>query len=245
MREVSNIKNSGNAGPYSDSDQRGDAANWRQSKWLALAELGIVAAIFWADGRHLIPLSKTPVLLLLGWLSLWLRRISWRSIGLAPYRSWKITLGLGAVAGILMEGFELFVSQPFLTRVLGKQPDLETFRPLVGNLKLTLIYLALAWILAAFGEEMVYRGYLMNRVAGLLNGTRRAWIISLIAVHVAFGLAHIYQGATGVIDEGLMGLLLGVIYLRTGRNLSVPIVAHGVADCTDFILMFLGKYPGM
>jgi uncharacterized protein len=87
---------------------------------------------------------------------------------------------------------------------------------------------ALAWSVAAFGEEMVYRGYLMDRVADLLNRTRHAWIISLIAVQVGFGLAHAYQGVTGVIDEGLMGLLLRLIYLGTGRNLAVSIVAHGI-----------------
>ena len=92
---------------------------------------------------------------------------------------------------------------------------------------------------------MVYRGYLLNRVADLFNRTRSAWIISLIAVHLGFGLAHAYQGWTGIIDEGLMGLLLGIIYLRTGRNLSVPIIAHGIGDTVDFILIFRGKYPGM
>ncbi|MGA8431004.1 MAG: type II CAAX endopeptidase family protein [Candidatus Sulfotelmatobacter sp.] len=218
---------------------------WRESKSLAVTELVLVALFFAAGFRHLIPFSKTPFLLLLGWISLWVRKISWRQIGLTPYRNWKITLALGLAAGIAMEGFELFVSQPFLARLLGKQPDLEDFRPLVGNLKLTLIFLLLAWTLAAFAEEMVYRGYLMNRVADLFNRTRRPWLISLIAIHVVFGLAHVYQGTTGAIDEGLMGLLLGVIYLRTGRNLSVPIVAHGVADSIDFILIFLGKYPGM
>ena len=92
---------------------------------------------------------------------------------------------------------------------------------------------------------MVYRGYLMNRVAGLLGRSQRAWIISLIAVHVGFGLAHAYQGVTGVIDESLMGFLYGVIYLRTGRSLAVPIVAHGIQDSIDFVLIFLGKYPGI
>src|SRR2546425_359102 len=128
---------------------------------------------------------------------------------------------------------------------LVQQPDLEVFRALTGNLKLTLIFLALTWTLAAFGEEMVYRGYLMNRVADLLNRTRRAWIVSLFAVHIGFGLAHAYQGLTGIIDEGLMGLLLGLIYLRTGRNLAVPIIAHGIGDSIDFVLIFFGKYPGM
>ncbi len=85
----------------------------------------------------------------------------------------------------------------------------------------------------------------MNRVADLLNCKRNAWIVSLIAVHVVFGLAHSYQGLTGVIDEGLMGVLLAAIYLRTGRNLAVPIVAHGVQDSIDLILIFAGRYPGM
>jgi uncharacterized protein len=48
-----------------------------------------------------------------------------------------------------------------------------------------------------------------------------------------------------MIDEGLMGLLLGLIYLRTKRNLAVPIIAHGIQDTIDFVLIFLGKYPGM
>ena len=221
------------------------AANWRQSKWLAVGELVIVALVFWADFRHLVFFSKTPYLLLFGWISLWVRKLRWRDVGLSRFRNWKTTLGLGIAAGLLLEGFELFVSQPILVRLLGKQPDLEDFRPLIGNLKLTLIFLALTWTLAAFGEEMVYRGYLMNRVADLFNRTRRAWIISLIVIHVAFGLAHAYQGWTGAIDEGLSGLLLGVIYLRTGRNLAVPIIAHGIGDTIDFMLIFLGKYPGM
>ena len=137
------------------------------------------------------------------------------------------------------------MTQPLLVRWLGKQPDLQVFRAVRGNIKLTVVFLVVSWTLAAFGEEMVYRGYLMNRVADLFNRTRSAWIISLVAVHFGFGLAHLYQGVTGVIDEGLMGLLLGLMYLGTGRNLALPIVAHGVQDSIDFILIFLGKYPGM
>ena len=117
------------------------------------------------------------------------------------------------------------------------------FDSLRGNLRTTLISIALVWPLAAFGEEMIYRGYLMNRVADLFNRTRPAWITSLFATHIAFGLSHAYQGVTGVVDEGLMGVLLGVIYLGTGRNLSVGIVAHGVSDTIDLLLIFSGTYP--
>ena len=119
------------------------------------------------------------------------------------------------------------------------------FRDLTGNLRETALYILLVWIVAAFGEEMIYRGYLMNRIADLLNRTRKAWTVSLILVHIVFGLAHSYQGLTGVIDEGLMGVLLAAVCLRTGQNLAVPIVAHGVQDSIDLILIFTGKYPGM
>ena len=220
-------------------------SKWWESKWLVIVELVIVALIFLADFHHLIIFSKTPYLLLFGWISLRVRKLRWRDVGLNLFRNWKATLGWGIAAGLLLEGFQLFVSQPILVRLLGKQPDLEDFRPLVGNLKLTLIYVLLAWVLAGFGEEMVYRGYLMNRVADLFNRTRRGWIVSLIGVHVAFGIAHAYQGWTGILDEGLAGFLFALVYLRTGRNLAVPIIAHGLGDTIDFILIFLGKYPGM
>jgi uncharacterized protein len=217
---------------------------WRQSNWLAFTELSIVALIFLADAKHLIPVSKTPFLVLLGWISIRIRGLRWRNVGLTLNRGWRLTLALGIGAGLLMEAFELFVSQPLLIRITGKQPDLSDFQAIYGNVKWTLL-LALTWTLAAFGEEMAWRGYLMNRIADLGKHTRLAWIVSLVAVNVAFGYAHSYQGITGIIDEGLMGVLLGVLYLGTGWNLSVPIIAHGIADTVDLLLIFFGKYPGM
>jgi membrane protease YdiL (CAAX protease family) len=41
------------------------------------------------------------------------------------------------------------------------------------------------------------------------------------------------------------GLLLGVIFLATGCNLWAAVIAHGVTDTVDFLLLFRGKYPGV
>ncbi|MGA2356288.1 MAG: hypothetical protein ABSG02_17475, partial [Terriglobales bacterium] len=120
------------------SEPENSAQNWRQSKWLAVGELVVVALIFLADARHLIPFSKTPFLLLFGWLSLWLRKSNWRSVGLTLYRNWKTSIMLGLTAGVLLEAIELFITQPLLVKWLGKQPDLDLFRALHGNLKWTL-----------------------------------------------------------------------------------------------------------
>ncbi len=216
---------------------------WRDSWALAFLEFILVALLFVADAHHLVPISKTPELVLLGWISLRLRRLKWRDVGLTWRRPVLQTLALGIAGGIAIELIELYVSQPLLVRITHLPPDLSDFNELRGNFKLMLVGLALTWTLAAFGEEMAWRGWLMNRVAGLGNKSRTAWIISLLLVNAAFGMAHAYQGITGILDEGFMGLLLGLMFLLGGENLWIPIVAHGVQDSIDTLLLYSGHYP--
>lgn len=224
------------------------AQGWRSSRWLAAVELAIVAVIYLIDyyhWHHLIFFSKTPYLFLFAWISLRLRGMRWRDVGLRLYRGWGRTLGLGILFGVVMEGLELFVTQPLLVRWLHHYPDLSDFNELVGNYKLLLIYLALAWVLAAFGEEMVHRGYILNRVADLFRGVPGRWTISLVLAGALFGFGHFDQGMTGWIENTFNALLLGGLYLYFGRSLAVPIVAHGITDTIDLIIIYLGKYPGM
>ncbi len=217
----------------------------RDSLTPLLVELAIVAGLFVADVYHHIFFSKTPYLFLLGWASLRLRGMTWKDVGFARPKSWGKAFGVGITAGVAMELFELFVSQPLLARWIGKMPDLSDFADLVGNLKLLLIYLALVWVLGALGEELVYRGYLMNRAAGLFRNPKTGWTVSLVAVSVAFGCAHLDQGSTGMVENILNGLLLGGLYLACGRNLAVPVIAHAFSDTLDFLLIYLGSYPGI
>jgi membrane protease YdiL (CAAX protease family) len=144
-----------------------------------------------------------------------------------------------------MELFSAFVTQPALEDLTGETANLSDFRPLVGNVPLLLVALAANWTLAAFGEEMVYRGYLMDRVALLGAGTPTAWVVSLLAVSAVFGWGHVDQGLTGQLQAGIDGLLLGLLYLGNRRNLTLPIVAHGVSNTLAFLLIYLGHYPGV
>jgi membrane protease YdiL (CAAX protease family) len=208
-------------------------------------EFLIVAALFVADVYHHVFFSKTPYLFVLGWVSLRLRGMRWKDVGFARPRSWRTAFLVGIAAGLCMEALELFVTQPLLARWLGKMPDLSDFADVVGNLKLTLIYLLLVWTVGALGEEIVYRGYLMNRVASFFRGAKAVWIMSLVLVSVVFGCAHLDQGRTGMIENVWNGLLLGLLYLACGRNLAVPVIAHAMGDTLDFLLIYLGKYPGM
>ncbi len=217
----------------------------RHRVWLAVAEFATVAGLFYADVHHHIFVSKTPYLFLLGWASLRLRGRRWKDVGFARPRNWGKAVLVGIAVGVAMEALELFITQPLLARWLGKMPDLSDFASVVGNLKVLLIYLVLIWTLGPLGEEVDYRGYLMNRVAGVFRETKAAWIVSLVAVSVVFGCGHLDQGATGMIENVWNGLLLGALYLACGRNLAVPIIAHATTDTMDLVLMYLGKYPGM
>ena len=217
----------------------------RDSVWLVAVEFLIVVALFVADWTHHVYISKTPFLFLLGWISLRWRGLGWRDVGLARPANWRRTIVIGVLCGIAMELLELFVTQPLLVKITGKMPDLSDLGEVRGNWKLLLLFVALSWTLAAFGEEMVSRGYLMNRVAGLFGTPKVAWMVSLIAVSFVFGLSHIDQGMTDQIENMINGLLLGVIFLATGCNLWAPIFAHGVTDTIDVLLLYLGKYPGV
>src|SRR5260370_30353013 len=210
-----------------ESIKRGDRG-WRESRWLVLVEFALVVGIYVARRHHILKVSSTTYLLLLAWISLRLRRVQWTQIGFTRYRTWATTLVLGVSYGVGLELFDLFGKQPFLTHLMGKPPDLSSFPAVRGNFKSALVIIALIWIVAAFGEELVYRGYLMNRIADLGRGTRTAWIVSLFLISALFGFSHYQQGITGIIEEGSDWLILGWRDLACRRNLAIPIVPHGV-----------------
>jgi uncharacterized protein len=205
----------------------------------------LLACIYVAREHHILKVATLPYLILFAWISLRFRGVKWKQIGFTRYRTWGRTFVLGIGGGVGLELFDLFGKQWILTRLFGKPPDLSDFATVRGHLKYALLMIVLVWIVAAFGEELFYRGYLMNRLADFGFRTRSAWIVSLLATSVIFGLAHYHQGLTGIVEEGTDGLILGLMYFACGRNLAVPIVTHGVCDTIDIALLFLGKYPGL
>jgi len=216
-----------------------------RSAALAVLEFTLFAGIYLADWKHHILLSKVPYLLTVAWISLRLRELRWRDVGLHLFRNWRTTLLIGVAAGVAIEVLELFCTQPLLAHATGQMPDLSAFARVAGNLRWLIISLAFTWTLFAFGEELIFRGYLMERLAGLLGKTQRAWTVALLAASLAFGLSHFQQGITGVSENFVDGVILGTLYWKLGCNLAVPIVAHGVTDTIDFVLLFLHRYPGM
>ena len=166
----------------------------------------------------------------------------WGEIGLARPKSWPktIVIALGALLTVVVVsiGFQLiWTNIPGLAIQPSDQSD---YNPMTGNLPLFLVMVVAAWTTVVFGEEMLFRAFLIVSLAKALANVRARWALALAGSSLMFGLAHFSWGLAGMIETATFGLLVGFIYLRTGRNLWVPIIAHALANTIKFSLFFAG-----
>ena len=210
----------------------------RSNRMVILAELVLVLLIRF---QVLLPFSPATIpLLLLGCLSLWLRQSGWREIGLGRPASWRRTILAGVAIFLPWAALDWWVVIPLVTRLTGQSIDLSEFASVRGNLGALLTWVALSWTLAAFGEEMVWRGYLLNRLADLLGRSRAGWVLSLMVMGLLFGWGHNVQGTAGLLLNIYDGLAFGVLYLASGRNLWLTVIQHGLGNTLGFVLIYLG-----
>ncbi len=180
------------------------------------------------------------LLFVLAWISLNDRHLRWRDVGFSRPASWWATIGLGVLIGVAYQALDTVLIGPVLQRITGEAVNLSQFASLRGNLVALVASLILTWTEAAFIEEMVFRGYLLNRLMDLFGRERTGVIFALLVQGALFGLGHTYQDLTGVLDTALAGLLIGALYLRFRRNLWLPILVHGIIDTTGFLLIYFG-----
>lgn len=180
----------------------------------------------------------------------WLARQSWRQLGLFGRGSFARTLGLS----IALAAFAVVVIYALGLRAavaLGLPPlDVSVFKFLIeGKLAAYLAFMAVVvWGSAAIGEELVFRGFVMNRFEALFNRLPLTLVLAVVAQTVLFGLSHGYQGPTGLLLSGTTGLFFGAAYYVSGRNLLLTVLTHGFVNSTFITAIFLGRagvfFPG-
>ena len=175
--------------------------------------------------------NEVPILVLILWISLLIRRKPWKSIGLSKPASWRVSLAVAIAAGALLQ-LKDFVTEPFahwIWRQQEKPPSIlaDLHQHSISHAALSL---AIVWSFAAFGEEFAYRALLMRRTADALNGSRIGYFIAVIFSSLLFGFGHFFKGPTCVFDSTISGLILAAAYMLPRRNLWAPILAHGLSD---------------
>ena len=184
--------------------------------------------------------NEVPILFVLGLLSVRLRDGRWSAIGFKRPESWArivlIAVGVAALRICLGD----FVIEPLTGKFWPAPVAPALAKEIAGNPKVAALALLIVWTFAAFGEEISYRGYLIRRGADVGGGSTAANWIAMLLVSVLFGYGHYYKGPSGIVDSGAAGLILGSAYLLSGRNLWVPILAHGFIDTFGVIAAFFG-----
>jgi CAAX protease family protein len=171
-------------------------------------------------------------LLVLAWA--WRSRTPWRALGFVRPTGWVRTVVVGLIAGV---AFKLFMKAAVMP-LLGADPINPAYHYLVGNgAALPAMLLAVVFG-AGFGEEIIWRGYLFERLGRLLGSGTGAKLAVLLISAVLFGLAHYHdQGLAGVEQAVVTGLVFGAIFMATGR-LWFPIAAHAAFDVTAVLIIY-------
>jgi membrane protease YdiL (CAAX protease family) len=212
----------------------------RTSKPAIVIELVLATGLCFV---RIFPFSVQILLLAFASLSFWFRGLNWSAIGLRKPKNWWKVLLLAILSAVVICVLVNLIFGPVVERFAGNPPSNTRFEHVRGNLPVLMGWLSVAWTLAAFGEEMIFRGYFMNRIADLLGSGRTGWISALLLSSLLFGVGHGYQGLAGAIGTSEIGLLLGALYLVNRRNLWMNIVCHGFIDSISLISLYFSTAP--
>jgi uncharacterized protein len=154
---------------------------------------------------------------LVAWRSL-VRGLTIQELGLGS-QNWGRIAAAGVFGAILIGGLQ-WLNLRRIGKMEGEAPDL--LRKLANHLLPVsfveyLPFSALA-ITAGVCEEFIFRGF---AIATLSKAGLPLWL-GVIFSSILFGLAHAYQGRSGIISTGIFGLLLAVG--RIGFGSLVPVM---------------------
>jgi uncharacterized protein len=214
-----------------DPTRRDRALVWRL---VALVEVALAVAAVVLD------LSGVPtlVLLLLTGASLALRRQGLGSLGLRrPARPGRMCAQVVAAA-VLWTVLTFVLLRPLREHLTGRQEDMSDYAGLRGDVPALLGLLALSWTLAAVGEELAYRGFLLTRMREVLPAGTTGTVVSAVVAAVLFGSAHSEYGWVGVAQVTLDALFFTVLRFRY-RSLWAGVVAHGTVNSVGIVAVFL------
>jgi hypothetical protein len=145
------------------------------------------------------------------------------------------------VAAALMQLGSQLVIQPLASHLWHRPEQVSSLLKVPAHdWKFAVRNLAIVWVFAGFGEELGYRGYLLTRAADLGNRSNIAYVAAMLYVAVLFGFGHFYKGPAGIMGSTYSGLVLGGVYLLSGRNLWAAILAHRMSDTIAVLVVFMG-----
>lgn len=167
------------------------------------------------------------------------RGLSLIGLGLHWSKRWEKVFGYSLVLTVVILivgiGFELLLAH------FGLKPDFSDFKFVEGDLFFYLFAITVfTWVSAAFTEEVVFRGFILNNLKSVVGEKEMGWQLANVGQATLFAVMHFNQGWGGVIPIFFVGLTFGYLYIRSGRSLWIPIVTHGMIDMIGFTQLYFG-----
>lgn len=162
------------------------------------------------------------------------------SIGLKRPKNLISIVIICLILGILIELATEIISNPIIEKITHSKIDLSEVD--LSTFSKYLIWVLIGFVLGGFLEEVLFRGFLLTRISSFFKENKVNDILALMATSILFGLCHYYQGWSGVISTGLIGLLLGIIFLVFNKNLWYSILTHGFINLTAITILYFGYY---
>jgi membrane protease YdiL (CAAX protease family) len=205
----------------------------RSRSWQVVAGLEVLAATAAVLSDLLIP---SVVLFLMAAVSLLARHEGPRSLGLRRVPAGPLALRMLAFA-LVWSLVQLGLTMPLANHVSGTRQDLSGFADIEGNLGLLLLFVVLSWTLAAFVEEVAFRGYLQTRMRDVVGHGRAGTVVAVLVSSMLFGAVHSEQGLIGVLVVTLDAVAFSVVRYRC-RTLWASVLAHGFNNTIGFVAFF-------
>ena len=122
-------------------------------------EIAVFVAVVIADAYGLVPITQTLFLVPLIWLMLRLSGERWSEIGFARPDNFGWAIGVGVLAGVLMELFAVYVTTPLISSFFGTEPNYSQFKEIRGNLILLFIFLGCLGRWRRSGRKSVFEAF--------------------------------------------------------------------------------------
>lgn len=164
------------------------------------------------------------------------RNTSWMDLGLRKPKKWLPALLYFVLCFISIGLIFNFVIQPLFPHGANEINGGNEIS--FNEMLFQLLFIGIG--AAAIGEEMLFRGFLLNNINEILGkhffGTASAVLIQ------AFLFAMLHSGIQGMVSAGVIGLILGIFYILSGRNLWVVMAAHAIPDILSIISSYQNQY---
>ncbi|MEO7540756.1 MAG: CPBP family intramembrane glutamic endopeptidase [Sphingomicrobium sp.] len=215
--------------------------------FITAALIGLVAGSL--PKRFATPVQALALWGAIGAGALMLRREgrNFGALGMRRPRSWRDTLVWAAIGLVAALAGSVGLGEAIKNLTDWPPLDVSYIRnSLEGDTFVWATWMLLVvWGSAAFGEELLSRGFVLDRFRQAFGESTVALGWATVLQAVIFGLLHTVQGPTGVVITAYVGLVFAAVYIASGWNLWAAILAHGIADSVSLTLIYAGlPLPG-